>query len=83
MAQTVKEKIIAEYGTINNFVEKRHSELTISRTHLYKLIEHKVKNPTVQTLSKLALLLNMKKEDVIAEYCDAPEENENADSNAE
>lgn len=74
--QTIKERIIAEYGTINKFVDKHYTEMPISRTHFYRLINGDETNPTVQTIKALAKVMNLPEEDLIKEFCDRLKEDD-------
>jgi transcriptional regulator with XRE-family HTH domain len=66
--QTIKDIVIEKYGSINNFVEKNYLRLQTSRTHIYKLLNGEDVNPTVNTLLKLADLLEVSPQEVFNEY---------------
>ena len=72
IVKTVKEIVIERYGSINNFIDKKlvelKGELPMSRQHLYQLIDHKIKNPGIQTLNMLSDMLGIKRENVYKEY---------------
>lgn len=68
MGELIKETIIKNYKTVNNFIDEHYNELNMSRTHIYQLVNYNIKNPGVQTLEKLATLLKLPKEDVINDY---------------
>ena len=74
---TVKDK----YGTINNFVESNYSKLFISRTHLYQLLNYKISNPGVMTLSQLASILELNLTEVVEDYYKNEKGKENNDTN--
>ena len=62
----IKTKIEEKYGTVNKFLDENHHKLSISRTHLYKLISNDDDvNPTLKTLLEIADILNLKEQDVI------------------
>jgi len=68
---TVKEKILTEYPSVNNFLDTKHLEgkLKMSRTYLYTLINHTQNvNPTVAALIQLAELVGLSQEEVFNEY---------------
>ena len=64
----IKDYIINKYGSINNFVDKNYEKLPMSRTHFYKLINHETSNPGIQTLKKLADILELPEEVVYNDY---------------
>lgn len=65
----IKTKIEEKYGTVNKFLDENHHKLTISRTHLYKLISNDEDvNPTLKTLLEIADILNLNEIDVIKVY---------------
>ena len=65
----IKAKIEEKYGTVNKFLDENHHKLTISRTHLYKLISNDDDvNPTLKTLLEIADILNLNEADVIKVY---------------
>lgn len=64
----IEETIKSKFGTINNFVDKNYTKLTMSRTHVYKLLNFEIKNPGIQTLHELAQLLELPTEEVVDAY---------------
>jgi transcriptional regulator with XRE-family HTH domain len=66
--KSIKDIVIEKYGSINNFVEKNYLRLQTSRTHIYKLLNGEDVNPTVETLIKLATLLEIPEWEVFYEY---------------
>lgn len=68
----VKDVIVEKYGSINSFLEIKTEEfrgkLPKSRPYLYKLINHKVKNPGIKTLNILADMVKMPREIIYKEY---------------
>lgn len=66
--KSIKDIVIEKYGSINNFVEKNYLRLQTSRTHIYKLLNGEDVNPTVNTLIKLADLLDISVGEVFNEY---------------
>ena len=70
MEQKLIEKTIMEkYGSINNFFEATKSE-GMSRTHTYKIIKYQVENPGVNTLEKIANILDIPFFTVVKNYMD-------------
>jgi transcriptional regulator with XRE-family HTH domain len=65
---SIKEMVINQYGSINNFVEQNYQNMKTSRTHMYKLINGDSVNPTVETLVELANLLHVEEEVIFNEY---------------
>ena len=65
---SIKEMVINQYGSINNFVEQNYQYMKTSRTHMYKLLNGENVNPTVETLVELASLLELPEEVVFREY---------------
>ena len=68
MEELIRNTILKNYKTINNFIDTHYTDLNMSRTHIYQLVNYNIKNPGVQTLEKLAVLLKLPKEDVINDY---------------
>ena len=68
MGELIRNTILKNYKTINNFIDTHYTDLNMSRTHIYQLVNYNIKNPGVQTLEKLAVLLKLPKEDVINDY---------------
>ena len=66
----IKNIIMEKYGSINKFVDEHYTELGMSRTHIYALLNYSIKNPGVHTLEKLSKLLDLPKEVVINDYLD-------------
>lgn len=66
--ETIKQKIIAKYGSVNKFVEEVCPDMAISRTHLYKLLNGVDTNPTIETLMELAKLTDTPLEEVTNAY---------------
>lgn len=65
----IKNKIEEKYGTVNKFFDENHYKLSISRTHLYKLISNDNDvNPTLKTLLEIADILNLSETEVIKIY---------------
>lgn len=71
-AKTVKDVVIEQYGSINNFIDKKtiefKGELPMSRQHLYQLIAHNIENPGIKTLNALADMLGIDRISVYKEY---------------
>lgn len=66
--QTIKERIEREFGTINKFVDIHYTELGVSRSYLYSLINNEVCNPTIAIMIRLANLTKIPLEDIVYEY---------------
>ncbi len=64
----VKETIIKKFGTLNKFCDAKHNELTISRTHLYKLLNGIERNPSIGTLVNLSELTGIPLTDICDEF---------------
>lgn len=65
---TVKERIVEQHGSINKFIDSVADKMTVSRTHMYKLIQNKNVNPTIDTLIELSELTNIPMEEIMNEY---------------
>lgn len=65
---TVKETIEKQYGSINKFIDAVADKMSVSRTHMYKLIQNKDVNPTIDTLIELSELTNIPMEEIMNEY---------------
>lgn len=76
----VREKIEAKFGTLNNFCEKKHGEMLVSRTHLYKLLTGSEINPTIGTLVNLSELTGIPLCEICEEFAQTYKENCHADS---
>ena len=65
----IEQTIIKKFGSINNFFEatKEHG---MSRTHTYKIIKYQVENPGVNTLEKIANILDLPFFEVVKDYMD-------------
>ena len=64
----VKEKIVEQYGSINKFIDAVADKMSMSRTHMYKLIQNRNVNPTIDTLIELSELTNIPMEEIMNEY---------------
>jgi len=67
---SIKDIIITKYGSINQFVSQNQTRLgrLKSRTHIYRLIQGKDINPTLETMTELAKILEIPLEEVVNEY---------------
>jgi DNA-binding XRE family transcriptional regulator len=65
---TIKERIEKEFGSINKFVDANYTELGISRTYLYSLLNKEECNPTINILIKLSILTKIPVEEIFNEY---------------
>ncbi len=65
---TLKERIVAKYGSINKFVDTVYPKMRMSRTHLYALLNKETINPTLETLHELAELTEVPFEEIVHEY---------------
>lgn len=59
----MKEYIIEKYGSIDNFVEQ--TDVKISRTYLFKLVNDNTTNPSLAVLKELSRVLEIEIKDVI------------------
>ena len=65
---TIKQVILAKYKTVNQFVEAVAPRMSMSRTHLYKLINKEDVNPTMASLVELSELTEIPLGDILNEY---------------
>lgn len=70
--KTVKEIIAEKYKSVNNFLDTKKKEyggeLPLTREHLYRLINHETANPGIKSLTILADLVGIPREQVYKEY---------------
>lgn len=59
----MREYINKHYGSIDNFVEQ--TEISLSRTYVYKLCDDKTVNPTIAVLEELSKALKIPMEEVM------------------
>lgn len=65
---SVKERIEKEFGSINKFVDANYTQLGISRTYLYSLLNKEECNPTINVLVRLSTLTKIPLEEILHEY---------------
>jgi hypothetical protein len=65
---TLKELVEQKFGTINKFVDVVHNFTTISRTHLYKLINIEVENPGYKTLLEFSTISGIPLQKILELY---------------
>lgn len=66
--KTLKERIEERYGSINKFIDSVQGSMTVSRTHMYKIIQNQNVNPTVETLIEVSELTDIPLEEILNEY---------------
>lgn len=65
---SLKELIEQKFGTINKFVDVVAKFTSISRTHLYKLINMEVENPGYKTLLEFSNISGIPLEKILELY---------------
>ncbi len=68
MPNKIKSSVEERYGSINKFIEEKASQMRMSRTHMYKLLNGEDVNPTLETLRELAELTEIPIGDILNEY---------------
>lgn len=70
--KTLKQLIIEEFGSVNNFINEKlkeyNGELPLRREHIYKLLNHEIPNPGIKSLNQLAKMANVDREFVYKEF---------------
>ena len=65
---SIKERIEKEFGSINKFVDANYTQLGMSRTYLYALLNKEECNPTINVLVRLSVLTKIPLEEILHEY---------------
>ena len=72
MEQTLKEIVIEKFGSVNKFIavknQEFNNELPISREAIYKIITHETNNPGIKSLTIIADMVGIPRDQVYNEY---------------